>query len=203
MAAIHIETLSSDAVSQACRVLAQAFVTNPINMAAFGGSQLVRNEAFFRVGLAAMKGPKLVATDGSRVLGLLHWAQSPDCQFSPIEKFPMIPAMVKAVGLRSALRVASWQSVWSRHDPIAPHVHLGPLGVSPDAQRQHIGSRLMERYCEALDRAGHAGYLETDRSENVRFYSRFSFEVTAEVIVLGVPNYFMWRQARPVVAVAG
>src|SRR5262245_9436020 len=195
MAAIRIEVLTPDTASQACRVLAQAFVTNPLNMAAFGRSQLARNEAFFHIGLAVMKGPKLVATDGRRVLGLVHWVHSPECQFSPLEKFRMAPTMMKAVGFRSALRVASWQSVWSKHDPIAPHAHLGPLGVSPDAQRQRIGHRLMEHYCDALDRVGHAGYLETDRPENVGFYSRFSFEVTAEVIVLGVPNYLMWRKA--------
>jgi GNAT superfamily N-acetyltransferase len=194
MAAIRIETLHVDAVSSACRVLAAAFVTNPLNMAAFGASRLARNEAFFHVGLATMKGVKLIATDGERVLGLMHWVQSPDCQLSRTGQFRVVPAMVKAVGLRSALRVASWQSIWSRHDPTAAHVHLGPFGITPDAQGLHTGHRLMERYCDTLDRDGHAGYLETDRPENVGFYSRFAFEVINKLPVLGVPNYFMWRK---------
>ena len=54
----------------------------------------------------------------------------------------------------------------------------------------------MERYCEALDRSGKAGYLETDRPENVAFYRRFGFDVTGEVPVLGVRSYFMRRAAR-------
>jgi len=62
---------------QACRILARAFVTNPLNIAAFGPLQLTRNEAFFRVGLAAMKGPKLVATDESQILGLIHYHTFP------------------------------------------------------------------------------------------------------------------------------
>lgn len=67
MTDIHIEALTRERAPQACRVLAHAFVTNPLNAAAFGPSQLARNEAFFRVGLAAMKGTKLVATDGSQM----------------------------------------------------------------------------------------------------------------------------------------
>ncbi len=31
-------------------------------------------------------------------------------------------------------------------------------------------------------------YLETDRAENVTFYERFGFEVTAQDEILGVPN---------------
>src|SRR5262249_47166453 len=141
MASIHIGELNHDMAPQACHMLAQAFVTNPLNMAAFGPSQLARNEAFFRVGLAAMKGPKLVATDGTQTLGLIRWVHSPDCQFWGFEKLRMAPAMVKGLGLGSALRVGSWQSAWSKHDPSTTHSHLGPIGVSPAAQGQHIGHR--------------------------------------------------------------
>ena len=54
----------------------------------------------------------------------------------------------------------------------------------------------MARYCEELDRTRTAGYLETDRPENVRFYRLFGFENGDEIAVLGVPNYLMWRKAR-------
>ena len=196
MASIHIEALNCDMAPQACSVLAQAFVTNPLNIAAFGPSQLAKNEAFFRVGLAAMKGTKLVATDGPKILGLIHWVPFPDCQFPWFEKLRMVPATVKGFGLGSALRVGSWLSTWSKHDPSTAHSHLGPIGVLPAVQGQHIGLRLMEEYCKELDRTREAGYLETDRPENVNFYRRFGFEVTDDVIVLGVPNYLMWRKPK-------
>jgi hypothetical protein len=54
----------------------------------------------------------------------------------------------------------------------------------------------MERYCEELDQAAAAGYLETDRPENVDFYKRFGFRVVETAPVLGVDNYFMWRASR-------
>ena len=51
----------------------------------------------------------------------------------------------------------------------------------------------MERYCAELDASGKAGYLETDRPANVRFYERFGFALVNEITVLGVPNFLMRR----------
>jgi ribosomal protein S18 acetylase RimI-like enzyme len=196
MSDIRIEPFRPELTPEASRVLARAFVTNPVHVVAFGPGQLSRNEAFFRTGLAAMKGPKVVALEGSQIVGLLHSVDSSDCQFSGPEKLRMTPAMIGGFGLGSALRVSSWLSAWSKHDPSGPHSHLGPIGVEPSAQGRRIGQRLMDRYCEELDRTGTAGYLETDKPENARFYGHFGFETTDEIPVLGVPNYLMWRKAR-------
>jgi len=192
---MQIAPLRAELVSAAALMMARAFVTNPLHIAAFGPSRIDRNDAFFRAGLAMMKGPTFVATDGSRVLGLVHWVRAPQCQLSSLEKFQAMPVMIGAFGLRSALRVGSWLSSWSAHDSREPHVHLGPIGVSVDAQRRGVGSRLMEHYCGAIDLTGEAGYLETDRPSNVRFYERFGFALVSEIKVLGVPNYLMSRPA--------
>jgi ribosomal protein S18 acetylase RimI-like enzyme len=101
--------------------------------------------------------------------------------------------MMSGLGLGSALKVISWVSAWSKHDPSEPHSHLGPIAVEPDAQGRHVGSKLMEKYCVELDRTEMAGYLETDRPENVAFYRRFGFAVTETAPVLGVETYFMRR----------
>ena len=191
--AVQIVTLPSDRVAEAALMMARAFATNPLHLAAFGSSPLEKNDAFFRAGLAVMKGPTLVAIDGPRILGLVHWVRSPLCQLSGMEKLQIMPVMIGAFGIVSALKVGSWLSAWSAHDPAEPHAHLGPIGVSPDAQGRGVGQRLMERYCGAANLVGDAGYLETDRPQNVRFYERFGFAVTKEVRVLGVPNFLMRR----------
>lgn len=109
----------------------------------------------------------------------------------------MMPRMARKVGVRPVLRVAAWLSEWSKLDPAEPHLHLGAIGVDPAAQGRQIDRRLMEQYCQAQDQANVAGYLETDRPENVEFYGRFDFEVTTTRPVLDVPNYFMcWRVRR-------
>jgi predicted N-acetyltransferase YhbS len=104
----------------------------------------------------------------------------------------MTPAMLKGLKFLSSVKVGSWLAAWSKHDPAEPHIHLGPIGVVPEAQGRGIGRRLMERYCEELDQAAVAGYLETDWLENVGFYERFGFRVMGTARVLGVDNYFMW-----------
>lgn len=193
MSQITITELPIEQTETAIGVLARAFVTNPVHVAAFGSSKLESNKVFFRIGLAAMKGERFIGTDGSRILGVAHWVRSPACQFSAFEKLRMMPRMVSGLGLGSALKVISWVSTWSKHDPREPHIHLGPIAVEPDAQGRHVGSKLMEEYCAELDRAETAGYLETDRPENVAFYRRFGFEVTETAPVLGVETYFMHR----------
>jgi GNAT superfamily N-acetyltransferase len=180
----------------ASRMLSRAFVTNPLHVAAFGASRLDRNRSFFLAGLAVMRGPTFVAADGDTIIGLVHWVPSPHCQLSPTGKLQLVPSMIGGFGIRSTIRVSSWLSAWAKHDPKEPHVHLGPIGVDPKAQGQGIGRRLMEQYCEAVDRSGAVGYLETDRPANVTFYRQFGFVTTAEVTVLGVPNFLMRRAAR-------
>jgi len=193
MSQITIMPLPTEQTDAAIGVLARAFVTNPVHIAAFGPSSQESNEEFFRIGLAAMKGEKFVATDGSRILGVAHWVRSPACQFSAFEKLRTMPGIVSGLGWGSALKVISWVSTWSRHDPSEPHSHLGPIGVEPEAQGRHVGSRLMEQYCAELDRTGMAGYLETDRPENVEFYRRFDFVVKETASVLDVETWFMRR----------
>jgi hypothetical protein len=92
---VVVAPLRSEHSDSAARVLARAFITNPLHIAAFGTPNFASNEAFFRAALAVMRGTKLVAVDGSRILGVIHWVRSPNCQFSGAEKLRMAPAMMK------------------------------------------------------------------------------------------------------------
>lgn len=192
---IAIAPLSPGLRIAAVELLARAFVTNPLHVAAFGAGNLARNEAFFRAGLTVMKGDTYLACDGPRPLGFAHWVRSPDCQVSPAEKLRIVPALVRDLGLCAALRVIRWLSAWSTLDPPERHVHLGPIGIDPSAQGRHIGTQLMQMFCDELEQRSLPGYLETDRPENVRFYERFGFRVIAEQAVIGVPNFFMLRRS--------
>lgn len=181
---------------EASRLLARAFVTNPLHVAVFGPDELAANDTFFRTALRVLKGRALVALEGDHIVAVVHWVHSPRCQFSTREKLRMAPGLMTAFGFAGMMRIATWLAAWSKHDPSTPHTHLGPIAVDPDAQGRHIGQRLMEEYCHDLDRTGAAGYLETDRAENVRFYRRFGFAMADEIDVLGVRNYLMLRERR-------
>ncbi len=193
MSDARIETFSEHMTPEVVRMLSRAFVANPLHVATFGADRYDRNEAFFRLVLRSSTATRLVATDGTRIIGFINWVASPSCQPSGYEKARMAPTMLGGVGLSASLRLLSWLSTWSRCEPAETHLHLGPIGVDPEAQGHHVGQRLMQEYCASLDRTGTGGYLETDRPENVRFYRHYGFETTREVMVSSIPNYLMRR----------
>jgi hypothetical protein len=45
-----------------------------------------------------------------------------------------------------------------------------------------------------MDEQKALAYLETDKSQNVRFYEEFGFVTTSEAVVLGTPNWFLQRR---------
>jgi hypothetical protein len=51
----------------------------------------------------------------------------------------------------------------------------------------------MNRYIEYLKQEKAAGYLETDRPQNVEFYKKFGFLVQREEILIGASAWYMWR----------
>ena len=194
MGQVHLEPLIPERVDEAAGVLARAFGTNPLHEATFGRDQFHRNHSFFRRLLRILRGPRLVAFDGARIVGVIHWSRSTECQVSGTERLALVPFMLRAFGTVASVRLASWFGLWARHDPKdAVHLHLGPIGVEPDSQGLRIGGRLMERFCTEVDRTRTAGYLETDRPSNVGFYQHYDFEVMKEIDVLGVKNWLMWR----------
>ncbi len=190
----RIDPFSATVLTDTVDLLARAFVTNPLHVAAFGAGNLPKNRAFFRLALAMLKGPRYVAVDGARPVGFIHWVQAPHCQLPSAAKLRMLPTMVAGLGPRAAWRVTTWLEAWSRFEPGEPHLHLGPIAVHPRARGRHIGRTLMRVFCDELERTSMLGYLETDRPENVGFYAGFGFEVVSREPVLGVPNFFMIRR---------
>ena len=91
MSSIELEPYRPEMATEASLMLARAFASNPLHLAAFGDSVLTKNEVFFRTVLRLLKGPKVVATDGSQILGLIHWVHSSECQVSGAEKNPLTP----------------------------------------------------------------------------------------------------------------
>jgi GNAT superfamily N-acetyltransferase len=129
-------------------------------------------------------------------MGFAHWISYPGCRPSPEAMGSAAPQLLAELGNDVLSRVITWRRAWGEQDPEAPHSHFGPFAVHPDAQGKRFGRRLMEHYCEVVDGAGEASYLETERPENLAFYRKAGFEVTAERDVLGLPSWFMTRAAR-------
>lgn len=98
-------------------------------------------------------------------------------------------------------RILHWLAAWRRNDPVAPHAHIGPLGVLPAWRRQDIARALMLQYLRRLDALGTVAWLETDLTTNVAFYETLGFVVACREPVLGAANWFMRREpSTPTVA---
>src|SRR4030095_4693299 len=182
--AIVIEKFSADRLDECVAVLANAFVDNPLHRSAFGRGRIDQNRLFFRIGLRHMcVAAAFVALVDGAVSGYVHFNASPHCLPAPQELPKAVATLLKPLG-EALPQVIRWFTRWC---------HLDPIGVTPAMQGQGVGTALMNRYVDYLKQAKSAGYLETDRPENVEFYKKFGFVVQGEEMLIGTSTWDMWR----------
>lgn len=196
---ITIEPFTPSDASAAATLLSHAFLHQPDTMAIFKRhDESVRRQLEILAKSTVLTRPASrlwLARRDDKLVGVLNMLEWPRCQLSFLEALRIMPRALLI--LKGAFpRFAKLAKVWRKHDPLQPHVHLGTLAVLPQFQRQGIGSRLLDTFCEIVDQGREAAYLETDRPENISLYARFGFAVTAEEPIWGVPNWFMWRTSR-------
>jgi GNAT superfamily N-acetyltransferase len=190
---LEVKRYSAESLDACVSLLADAFVANPLHVSAFGKDRWDQNRLFFRLALRHMfAGPAYVALANGAVCGYMHFNASPYCLPVPEEIPALVAELLKPLG-EAVPKVIRWFGRWSHLDLEEPHVHLGPIGVAPKAQGRGVGTALMGCYIEHLEREKAAGYLETDRSQNVEFYKKFGFVVRHEETVIGTPTWHMWR----------
>lgn len=104
--------------------------------------------------------------------------------------------MLRLVNRRAPFVAAGFTRMERLH-PQEPHYYLSTLGVSPEAQGQGLGSRLMAPMLERCDHEGVPAYLESSKQRNVAFYGRHGFRVTREMrFPRGPKLWLMWRDPR-------
>ncbi len=200
---VEIREVRPEELGRAADLVARGMRDNPLHVAAFG-EDVARRER--RLGammsavlpMVAAKGVLLGAYRGGTLVGVTGLVEPGLCQPSPSESLRLLPRIVTRVGPAGLLRMGTWLGTWSKHDLGEPHWHLGPVAVDRDVQRQGIGGTLLAAACARMDRQGSLLYLETDKTVNVEFYRKHGFETIGEDLVLGIPNWFMKRAARPV-----
>lgn len=196
-----VRPLVASELPAAVAVLAQSMLDNPLHIAAFGTDperRLRRLRGFLAPLLAYVNshGSVLGAFSGSALIGVMGMLAPGYCRPVWSQRLRLGFGIVCANSPLGTLRIHRWLSSWLRHDPDAPHWHLGPLAVLPSWRRQGAGRALMNRCCQRLDREGASAWLETDLALNVEFYQTLGFVVEHEQAVLGVKNWFMRREAR-------
>jgi ribosomal protein S18 acetylase RimI-like enzyme len=196
---VEVGETRPDEIKAAIEVAARALADGPLTIAVVG-EDLERNFRYLRrffalqYKLAPHQRPLVARLDG-RVIASANDLHDGACHATPWMMLRSVPALLPTWP-PVAVRAVRWFSDWERRDPLPrPHSHFGPFGVLPELQGRGIGSLVLSEYTRRLDAAGEDSYLETEKRQNVALYSRFGFEVVEEADVLGVPNWFMWREA--------
>ena len=124
----------------------------------------------------------LVAERDGDILGVLSYADPPDC-FAMSWRQTL--KVLRITGPRLFRMIGLYREVMKFH-PKTPHRHLSQVAVEPRAQRQGVGAALMAAYCDACDEVGLPGYLETiawadpTKPSQRKLYERYGFAVTHE-----------------------
>ena len=193
---IVIRSIQRVEIPEAAALVGRATHKLPVTSAVLKGNgdrERLRVEAMWKVVFEHLPGNVIVAKKDGKILGVMRFARSPDCQVSVFNGLKISPLMLKALG-GSSLRMLKWIFTLSKHDPKQSHWHIDPIAVLPEMQRQGVGSLLMQHFCRHVDRLGEPGYLETDRKENLDFYRKFGFSVSGQTEIFGLSTWFMWRE---------
>ena len=196
---VKIRELNRSELEQAAQVLGRGMCNNPANIRAFAISDTEQRSRaltrFFAPVLFGLyrRGVVYGAFRDEGMVGVCGIARPGFCQPTLLEKLSVIPAVVPCNSILTGYRVSKWVSEWARKDPPTLHWHVGPVAVEPAAQQQGVGSAMLSAVCSQMDAYGSVSYLETDRTENVRFYQNFGFVVLEQSKVLGVSTWYMSR----------
>ena len=80
-------------------------------------------------------------------------------------------------------------------DPPHPCWYLDTIGVEPSEQRTGLGTALLSTMLLRIDEQALPSFLDTSAPDNIGYYERFGFRVTAES---SLPNGLpLWGMTRP------
>jgi GNAT superfamily N-acetyltransferase len=147
------------------------------------------------MGDALRHGEVHAIVEGNRVVASASWLSPGDAP-RPWRREMRVSARCAWALVRGRNRVRGLRILdqMAKHHPTEPHWYLALLGVDPSRQRTGLGGRLLRHALERCDADGVGAYLETQKPENVPFYSRHGFTVSKEITVPGCPTvWLMWR----------
>ncbi len=138
-----------------------------------------------------------VACDGPGVGAAASWDPPNQWRETRRELLAQAPAFLRVFGFHSA-QARGVQEVMMRAHPDEPHWYLAAIGSDPTVRGKGFGQALMRSRLQRCDAEYCPAYLESTKPENVPYYQRFGFSVTAEIRLPngGPPMWPMWREPR-------
>jgi ribosomal protein S18 acetylase RimI-like enzyme len=198
-----VEPIPEEADEHAIGVLARAFRDNPLDVAVIGGSEARRLRSItwgmrssVRAARAARSAVLLGAgpTGGGAPEGVLLALPS-DALPLPSPSLLMHLRSTIGQGFRACSRWGEVYRALEGNQPAEAHWYLSLLGVEPPRRGIGVGRELLQAWLRHVDRDAVSSYLETDREQNVAFYTRHGFAVESELEVVGTRVWCMRRPA--------
>lgn len=196
-----VVALTTADTPRAAEVLADAFMDDPFAAWLFPGEdRRARLVTTWASQLRVISVPRGHAFTTPGVEGVAMWAPPGVTSPGVIQQLRMAIPFVRILGRRIGQANAGYQVI-RRARPDEPHWYLSTLGVDPAHQRTGVGRALVTPMLDRADADGLIVHLETFKPDNVAYYERFGFTVTAEDDVPDGPH--MWAMARLPLAGSG
>jgi ribosomal protein S18 acetylase RimI-like enzyme len=199
---VEIIPLERKAAKPATRLLAEAFRDNPFSVHVFDNLPPEKREKKLRTLYAGVvntcighgtarailqndeiAGVSLAYPPGSYPLSLWVWAENGLGALFTGPKYTWHLARLDALARKKHLSEKHW--------------YLFVLGVAPHLQGNGLGGRLVAKMSKDADRQSLPCYLETDKPENVGFYSTHGYQVVGEEYAHFVNDLKIWYMMRP------
>ncbi len=203
MTDLLVSPIRPDQVPDAARVMANAFANAPRYTYLLPDATQRRAklpwywQATIRAALHS-GGVVHVAQDSpdSAVLGVTIWSPPERRNHSALT---LLRSGMWALPLR--LGIPAWRRrralgpLLAALGPPHPCWHLNSIGVDPSTQRSGVGTALINHVLPRIDAGSLPAFLDTSQPDNLGYYERFGFRVTAELsLPNGAPLWGMTRQ---------
>lgn len=174
-------------------VMARAFQGDPASRYVIPDDEkrASKSPRLFRAQARVVMDKGVVLVDVER-RGAAFWCAPGRWRDRPKHVVRFVPSLV-TIG-RDLVRAMRIMRVLEASHPDQAHWYLDALGTDPAHQGHGVGSALMAPILDRCDAENVGAHLVASKPENVPYYRRHHFEVTADLAVPGGPTlYAMWR----------
>ena len=184
---------------QAARVLARAFVDDPVTMACFRNYSSARRISALMVDFSAelllciRRGYPIQMNDNGNVIAAAVIYPPGAYPLPVLDQWLLLIKSILGNGFYDLRPWMRWLEEVDRVHPKEAHYYLEYIGVEPELQGKAIGSAILRHLVNKADEEQVGCYLENANLRNVQFYQQVGFQIMSEKVIIGVPAWFMWR----------
>lgn len=181
---MDIVRITEEGFPDAARVLADAFLDDPMVLWTLGGdfsdreALRERMTSFFtEINRGSVAEGMMWGTEDGK--GIAVWLTPETTEAYEAEDLEMRPRLAPLSDDGGARYAVFWDWI-AAHIPEEPTWFLDQIAVEAEYRGKGIGAALIEHGIAMAERAGQQCFLETGNPRNVAYYERFGFEVVSE-----------------------